>query len=210
MLNFGKFLNKKVIVLVFVILFLVGGGIFWWNTNIRETPTDKWIEAKMSRGEDYKIKETANGKFVENEKMGLMFKIPDDWVIENDSPSMFYTSDMELSEERSDILKKGCRVNVYGGYIKTNLATLEKFINEDFTKLSSVIKVDQSSKTELSNYPALRYEYNAESLEMIYISVNLPFQNKLYKILLSSSVQDGQHCKAEFDKFLETVSIQPQ
>ncbi len=163
----------------------------------------------MSSVEDYNIKELPDGKLVENKKLGLTFTISNDWIIENNNPSVFHTSDMELSEKRSDVLKKGCKVNIYGGYIKTNLDTLEQFINEDFAKLSSVIKIDESLKTELSNHSTLEYKYHVENLQMAYVSVNLPLENKLYKILLSNPIQETDRCKTEFYKFLETVSISP-
>ena len=200
---------KKIILVVVIVLFLVVGGFFWWQN--RETPVEKWDEAEVSRRADYNIKETPEGQFIENEKAGISFLIPKEWILEDDpsyfSRISFHNPDAKFDEKRSYILEKGCVIDVYINYIKTNLDTLEKFINEDFSKSSSVIKVNKSSKTKISNYTALRYEYDAENLKMAYISIDIPSKNNLYKILLSNPIQEKERCIQEFDKFLETVSI---
>ena len=200
-------INKKIIFsLIIIILLLIAGGIFWWQ-KIRETPIEKWEAAKVSPAEDYIItKETPEGKIVENKKMGLTYEIPKDWILENGNPERFYSPDTEFGKRR-DILKKGCKIFIYGSYIKTNLDTLKKFVEADFSKFSSVIKIDEASTTKVSNYPALRYKYHEENLEMSYISVDFPSQNKLYKIALYSPTGEIERCEIEFNKFLETVSI---
>ena len=204
--------KKIVVLIVLFILILVVGGFFWWE-NYRETPVEKWDEAEVSRRADYNIKETLEGKFIENEKAGISFLTPKEWILEDDpsyfSRISFHSPDAKFDEKRSYILEKGCVIDVYINYIKTNLDTLEKFINEDFSKSSSVIKINESSKTKISNYTALKYEYDAENLKMSYISVNLPIRNKVYKISLSNHIQEKESCEQEFDKFLETVSIKP-
>lgn len=204
MIKIGK---KKVVILVVIILILIGGGFFWWQEN-RETPIEKWEAAKVSPAEDYIItKETPEGKIVENKKMGLIYKIPKDWILENGNPTRFYSPDTEFRGNTSVILEKGCKVYVYVSYIKTNLDTLKKFINADFSRLSSGIKLDRFSTIKVSNYSALRHEYHVEKFGMSYISVDFPSKGKLYKILLSNSIGEKERCEAEFNNFLETVSI---
>jgi hypothetical protein len=168
---------------------------------------EKWDTAEVSPEEDYIAKETPDGKIVENKKMGLTYEIPKDWILENGDPSMFHSLDTKFREKSSIFLEKGYKIGVYASYIKTNLNTLKKLIDADFSKSSSVIKIDESSIIEVSNYPALRHEYHIEKFGMFYISVYFPAKNKLYKILLSSSIGEKEHCEEEFNKFLETVSI---
>ncbi len=207
MLNLGKILNKKVIFIFVIILLLVGGGVFWWQEK-RETPIEKWEAAKVSPEEDYKIiKETPEGKIVENKKMGLSYEIPKDWILENGNPSRFYSPDTKFKGDTSVILEKGCKTYVYTSYIKTNLETLKKFIDADFSKLSSGVKLDEFSVIKISKYSALRHEYQVKNFGMEYISVDFPSKDKLYKILLSSPIEEKERCEEEFDKFLETVSI---
>jgi len=207
MLNLGKFLNKKVIFIFIVVLILVGGGFFWWQKS-RETPIEKWEAAKVSPEEDYVVKETPEGKIVENKKMGLTYKIPQDWTLEKGSPTAFFSPDIKFREGSSSIFfEKGCKINVYASYIKTNLDTLKKFIEADFSNFSTLIKVDESSVLKLSGYPALKYKYHIENFKMEYVSINFPSENKHYKISLSNPIDGEEHCEAEFNKFLETVSV---
>ena len=64
-------MNKKIIIPAFVILLLIVGGVFWWQKReIKGSP------------EDYVIKETEQGKIVENKKAGLIVKVPDDWEVQ--------------------------------------------------------------------------------------------------------------------------------
>jgi len=200
-------MKKKIIILIVIILILVaGGGFFWWQK--RETPIEKWEAAKVSREEDYKVtKETPEEKIVENKKMGLIYKIPKDWILEKGDPTTFYSPDTEFKGKRSDILEKGCKMYVWASYVKTNLDTLKKFIDANFSKFSSIIKIDNSSTIKVSNYSALKHKYHVESLGMWYISVDFPSKNKLYKIVLFNPIDENERCEEEFYKFLETVSV---
>jgi len=209
MFNFRKILNKKVIFVFVIVLILAVGGIFWWQKN-RETPIEKWEAAKVSREEDYIVKETPEGKIVENKKMGLIYEIPKDWILENGNPTRFYSPDTKFKGDTSVILEKGCKTYVYASYIKTDLDTLKKFIEADFSESSLITKLDESSTIKVSNYSALRNKYQVEKFGMGHISVDFPSKDKLYKIAFSSPIGERERCEVEFNKFLETVSIQPQ
>ncbi|MCX6760513.1 MAG: PsbP-related protein [Candidatus Nealsonbacteria bacterium] len=202
-----KRLAKKIFVFFVLILILGIGGFFLWKNN-QETPPEKWMEAKMSPIEDFIIKETPEGKLVENKKAGISFKIPTDWIIKED-PSSFYSPDTKFNEKRSDILETGCRIYIYVSYIRTNIDTLEKIVNENFLQLSSVIKLDQFQKIELSGQTALKNKYYVEGLKMSYISIDFPFKNNIYKIIFSSPIQESERCDEEFNKFLGSVSMGP-
>ena len=202
-------MSKKIIFsLIGILIFVIIAGGFWWWWQEKETPIGKWDEAKFSGREDFMIKETfQGGRMVENEKVGLTYEIPKDWILENGNPTRFYSPDTEFKDNTSVILKKGCKVYVYASYIKTNLDTLKKYIDEDFSRLSSGIKLDKSSTIKVSGYSALRNEYRVENFGMGYISVDFPSKDKLYKIMLSSPIEEMEHCEAEFNKFLETISV---
>ena len=199
-------INKKIIFSLIVVLILVGGGFFWWQKN-RETPIEKWDAAEVSPEEDYIAKETPEGKIVENKKMGLIYEIPKDWILQEGNPTIFYGPDIKFRENSSIFLEKGCKIDIYASYIITNINTLKKFIDEDFSKLSLVMKIDEFSTIEVSDYSALRYKYHSDKFRMSSISVNFPSEDKLYKIMLSSPIGEIESCEVEFDKFLETVSI---
>jgi len=203
---------KKFIILTIVILILVGGGIFLWQ-EIRETPMEKWEEAKVSPVEDYVIiEETPEGKIVENKKTKLTYKIPKDWITKKDNFASFYTPNAEFSEIRSDVLLKGCQIEVLGSAIKTNLATLEEYMNKNFQKWSPVIMVDEFQRIKINNYSALKYKYHVKQdtpdrIKMAYIAIDIPSEKYLYKILLATPLQETERCEEEFNKFLEIVSI---
>ena len=203
--GFKKIGKKKIIVLIIIILLLLIGGVFWWQD--RETPIEKWEAAKVSPKEDYMIKETPEGKIVENKKMGLTYEIPQDWILENENPTRFYSPDTKFKEKSSIFFEKGCKINVYASHIKTNLDTLKKFIEANFSNFSTLIKVDESSVLNLSGYPALKHKYHIEKFGMGHISVEFPSKDKLYKIALSSPIEERERCEEEFNKFLEIISI---
>jgi len=199
-------MKKKFIILIVIVLILVaGGGFFWWQN--RETPIEKWEAAEVSPEEDYIIKETPEGKVVENKKMGLSYEIPKDWILENGNPTRFYSPDTKFKGDTSVILEKGCKVYIYASYIKTNLDTLKKFIDAEFSKSSLITKLDESSTMKVSNYSALRHKYHLDKFGMSSILVDFPSKDRLYRILLSNPIGENEHCEAEFNKFLETVSI---
>ena len=198
---------KKIIIPIVIVLLLVAGGIFWWQEN-RETPIEKWEAAKASPEEEYVAKETPEGKIVENKKMGLTYEIPKDWILENGDPTTFYSPDTKFKEKTSVILEKGCKIDIYASYIKTNLDTLKKFIEAEFSKSSLITKLDESSTIKVRDYPALRNKYQVEKFEMSSILVDFPSKDRLYRILLSSPVGEKERCEVEFNKFLETISIE--
>jgi hypothetical protein len=202
-------INKKIIFSLIIILLLIGGGVFWWQKN-RETPVEKWEAAKVSPAEDYVVKETPEGKIVENEKVGLSYEIPKDWILENGNPTRFYSPDSKFREyegKKSIFLEKGCRIEIYTNYIKTDLDTLKKFFDTDIAKLSPIVKIDESSRIKVSNYSALKHTYHIEKFGMSYISVDFPSKNKLYKIVVFGPIEEKERCEEEFNKFLETVSV---
>jgi hypothetical protein len=201
-------INKKIIFSLIIVLILIAGGVFYWWQKNRETPIEKWEAAKVSPEEDYIIKETPEGKIVENKKMGLIYEIPKDWILENGNPTRFYSSDTKFKGDTSVILEKGCKTYVYTSYIKTNIETLKNH-NDAELKLSSVIKLDEFSTIKVDNYPALRYKFHAEKFEMSYIGIGIPSKDKLYDIKISNPTNEMERCEEEFNKFLETVSIKP-
>ena len=58
-------MKKKIIIALVLILIALGGFFYWQNREIKGSP------------DDYVIKETAEGIFVENKKAGLKVKSPE-------------------------------------------------------------------------------------------------------------------------------------
>ncbi|MBU0476913.1 hypothetical protein KKB68_02835, partial [Patescibacteria group bacterium] len=58
-------ISKKIIGLTLVLVFTAGGFFLWWQ-QWRETPSEQWDTAKVSPREDYIVRETSEGRVVEN------------------------------------------------------------------------------------------------------------------------------------------------
>lgn len=203
-----KIMKKKIIISLIIILLLVVGGVFWWRQN-RETPPEKWETAKVSPREDYIVKETPEGKLVENKKVEISFQIPNNWTL-NEATSSFmsdislYSPDAEIGE-KSYLLQNGCKVSVKVTYIKTNVDTIERVLKEKFTWSSMIL--NKYERTEINNRIAVKHIFEDENLKMYVIGIHLPIKNKVYEIMLDAASQDKEQCEIEFDKFLETISI---
>lgn len=193
--------------LVFIIILILGtGGFFLWKES-QKTFLEKFREADYSGSKDYILKETSEGRMVEIKKGEINFKIPADWTIKEEDPSSFYSPDIKLNERRSDIVEAGCEIFIGATYIKTDLETLEKFVNENFSLWSSVMERDQFEKTEVGGQPALKNKYHLDGLKMSYISIDFLFKDNVYKIFVAGPIQESERCEGELDKFLESVSI---
>jgi len=202
--NVNKDAIKKISFYFILLLILGTGGFFLWQKSI-ETPPEEWGAAKVSPKEDYMIKETAEGKIVENKTAGLSYKIPKNWILKEGSPTSFYSPDTIFSEKER--LQQGCEIDLDISYIRTTLGILEKTRRENISKSLSVINSGEFKRIKIDNYPAIKYGFSVESLKMSYTWIDLPFKNQLYTILLISPTQEEARCLIEFDKFLATVSI---
>ena len=134
--NFKKFLNKKVIFIFVVLVILVGGGFFLWQSNkeIKGSP------------DDYVIKETAEGKFVENKKAGLVVKVPEGWEGEKmeaeEGLVTFFPSgtEMEMREEKIVLpIKKGCLIRTTIVYREGNFDQIKKETTIDHVLMGGTI-----------------------------------------------------------------------
>ncbi len=205
-MKFDFIKKKSIIFSIIVILLLVAGGVFYWWEN-RLTPPEKWEAAKVSREEDYIVKEIFEGKIVENKKIGLSYEIPKDWILENGNPTRFYSSDTKFKGDTNIILEKGCKIYVSASYFKIDLDTLKKFIETKLSQSSLVTKIDESSVIKVSNYSALRHEYHIDKFGMSFVIIDFPSKDKVYRIWFSTPIEEKERCEEEFNKFLETVSI---
>lgn len=203
-----KGLAKNFFCLFFLILILGIGGFFLWK-NSQKTLLEKLIDAKFSLAEDFIIKETPEGKMVENKKAGISYKIPNDWIVKEDMAS-FYSPDAKFNEKRNDIIENGCRIYIFVSYVKTNLYAVEGLRKENVAALSQVISNEEFKRTEIKNFPALVYGFDVEGLKESYNWIDIPFKNRLYGMLLVSSIQEEERCRIEFDKFLESIVISPR
>ncbi len=196
-----KILNKKVIFAV--VLILGAGGFFWW-WNIREI---------KGTPEDYVIKETEEGKVVENKKAGLTLKVPEGWAEKKieflEGSIVFTTQDIEGKWEDEMIkppLTKGCGIETAVVYGEINFDSLKEEIKE--LHLGLGIKFEEFEIVTINNRETLKNTFDSKFLGP---GVGIYFlnENKFYSFAIYWAPDDKERCIQEFDKFLETVSINP-
>ena len=193
--------KQKLIILAIIILVLIGGGLFYWwqNREIKGSP------------EDYVIKETEEGKIVENKKAGLKVKVPEGWEVKKiellEGSIVFYTPDIEGKKQDEMVtppLTKGCGIETVVVYKKMNFETIIKEIKDIHAGLG--IKSEEFEMTIIDGQQALKNTFDSLLLGPG-IAVYFTQKNKLYSFCLYWGLDEKEKCVQEFDKFLETVLI---
>ncbi len=191
--------KQKLIILTIIILVLGGGLFYWWqNREIKGSP------------EDYVIKETAEGKIVENKKAGLTVKVPEGWLVEKinvmEGSVIFYSPDAEgyRVDKTRPPLKQGCIIEVAVAYKKTNFEEIKKEAEEAHKSL--IMESDEFEMAEVDEKSALKNTFDCVDLGLS-TEVYVPERSVLHGLRISTSPEDIERCFQEFDKFLETVSI---
>ena len=191
--------KQKLIILAIIILVLIGGGLFYWwqNREIKGSP------------EDYVIKETEEGKFVENKKAGLTVKVPEGWEVKkikfSEGSIVFYTPDVDERWLNELIpLENGCGIETAVVYKKMNFDEIKKEIKDIHAGIG--IKSEEFEEITTNNWPALKNTFDSVVLGP---GINICFsnRNKIYSFGVCWGHDEEEKCVQEFDKFLETVSI---
>ncbi len=194
---------KKIISLSIVLLLILiaAGGFFWWwqTREIKGSP------------EDYVIKETEQGKIVENKRAGLTMEIPKGWVEKKieflEGSIAIYTSDVEGKLEDEMIkapLTKGCAIEGAVIYKQMNFDGIKEEIKEFHAGLG--MKSEEFEIMTINNRQALK---NTFDTKFIGPSIGVYFLNKdkFYSFAIYWAPNEKERCIQEFNKFLETASI---
>jgi len=193
-------MKKKIIITLVLILIALGGFFYWQNREIKGNP------------DDYVIKETEEGIFVENKKAGLTVKVPEGWEGEKiktieEGSFIIQTLDIEGKNNNNGVmppLTKGCGIEITINYKKMNLEEIEQDAKEIYTRL---VLIDQRfEKIIIDNKEALKNVVDTETTGPM-IGVYVPTIDKVYSFSLIWAPDEEEKCVQEFDKFLETVSI---
>jgi len=202
MTNFKRKLNKKIIFIFVFVLILVVGGFFWWQQNreIKGSP------------DDYVIKETEEGIFVENKKAGLVVKVPEGWEtkkmeVEEGLIILFpLETEMEMREGKIVLpIKKGCLIRTTVVYREGNFDQIRNQTKIDHL-LTDGVKYDEFREITINNYYGLKNNFEFEKLGSG-ISTYIPIKNKVYGFHLVWASDEKERCLQKFESFLETVSI---
>jgi len=204
MLNFGKFLNKKNIFAFVIFLILIAGGLFWW-----------WQSNKEIKGspDDYIIKETEEGTFVENKKAGLVVKVPEGWEVKKikdieEGSFIVQTSNIEgkrINDVLVPPLAQGCGIEIAINYKKLNFEEIEQDVKEIYWRLE--VTDQKFERIIVDNKEALKNIVNAKRVGPM-IGVYIPLSDKVYSFTLIWGPDEKEKCIQEFENFLETISIQ--
>jgi len=202
MLNFKKFLNKKVIFVFVIFLILSAGGFFYWwgNREIKGSP------------EDYVIIETEEGKFVENKKAGLVVRVPEGWEAEKielfeEGSAVIQTLDIE-GEKRDGVavlpLTRGCGIEITITYKALNFDEIKKEAREIHWMLVPIS--EEFEEVIINNKKALKNTWESKAKGPM-IAIYIPAGNKVYTFTLAWAPNEKERCIQEFESFLETISI---
>lgn len=202
--------KRKVIIsiIVFLILVIVIGGIFWWwqGRKIKGSPND------------YVIKETSEGKIVENKKAGLTVKVPEGWEISKmgteegieEGAIVFYSpnTEIELREGKKTLpLEIGCLIHLKLIYEKLNFSEIK--IEARYTHSIWELKTEETEEfeeTNINNYRALKNIFDTRATGPG-LGVYIHGSDKVYWLNLFWGPNEKEGCIQDFNKFLETVTI---
>ncbi|MDD5145183.1 MAG: hypothetical protein PHW72_03625 [Candidatus Pacebacteria bacterium] len=194
-------LKKKLFFILGLVLVLVVGGFFYFsNREIKGNP------------DDYVIKETAEGKFVENEKAGLSMGILENWNVEimdlEEGVTSISSPDMVAEKKKGEIvipIKDGCLIHAEIVYQRMDLDQLEE--EARYTHNIAGRKLDEFEDVMVDGFPAIRNNFNTIDYGPG-IGIYIPRNDKFFAFYLVWGPEEEKKCSSEFDKFLETVSIQ--
>jgi len=230
-----KSVNKKVIISLVVVLVLAGGFFYWQEDRIENFLESKKREKMVAPSKDYTIIEEADGEFILNTKDGFKVKIPAEWKIEPGDNMEILESDREVTLYSKDFSyrpPKGCLINVQINRVQRmpveeyNGATVmypfegAEEIKEEINFYKNATPEERDELKERWAKPEIILVDQKEALlETIllettilsgdvgkYVTVKVPTQKRLF---IFSNTQLSEKCVQEFDKFLETVSIDP-
>lgn len=219
----NKKMNKKIIILIIVILLLMAGGVFWWWEGIRESQYNTY--ENMSEGmswsspEDYVIKDTSEGKIIENEKAGLKFEVPKGWEIKKESHEGSHWIDLLSSDAKFDkdnLLKEGCGVSLVVIYQENDMVVDERSPKYIRYKIELIKENPEEAEglyenyeaVEIDGYPSLKSIGQDHPVIGQTIWLAIPVTDK-ETIAIETTLLSGykERCAKEFDEFLKTVSI---
>jgi hypothetical protein len=205
-----------IIVLAFIIL--IFGGIFLWSSFEKEMGTII-EEVKFEPAENYVIKDTPEGKIVENENVGLKFKVPDGWQVEKRIGSF---ADKSGTQECSIIVsspdaKVSTQINIPEKGCGISIRVEHRYSEKEFHIVANLIKsIQENPENESLNYEILQVAKRPALKEILFdnekigqaISVSLPINEKVYIFETLILSQEKERCLEEFNKFLKTVAIE--
>jgi len=195
-------MTKKAVILIIVFVLLLGvGGVFWLLGSKNESLIE---EVKFESPKNFVIEDTAEGKIVENRNAGLSFKVPEGWKVEPNKDYIeeglidLLSPDVEING-KTNFPEQGCGIAIRIEYNETEFQLTKNIIEN--------LDIEDSEIIEISKYSALKEIVFDNPKIGRSISVRVPVNNKLYFFETLVIPKEKERCLEEFNKFLETVSI---
>jgi hypothetical protein len=217
-ISIAKIAKKKFFVPGIVIGLVVIGWLVFLIGEIgpsEKSPKVEEFTAAWSPKEDYKIVETPEGKFVENEKAGLSFKVPEGWKVEIQELAGGEVL-LNLFEQKArhdpehGFLIEGCGWELGVKDSKTETELLGQKIQDIITyqkhhqeKVSSMIEI-----IDVGGYETLETIVSDNPKFGKSITLEIPFNGRLYYLETLFVPGGEERCSQEFNNFLKTVLIQ--
>ena len=206
---FGFKMERKLIILIIIVLLLAAGGGVFYCLELQEKRPEKVLireAVKYPTEEEWVIKETPEGKIVENEKAGLKVRVPEGWKAEKTEIGRdewivnCFTPDMEV--DQNNILKKGCGIGVIVEYNKDDSEYIRGYLNN-----SEYLQAEGIEVIEVSGHLASKESLGKNPVVGESIAVQVPVENKVYVFDTLLIPNEKERCSQEFEKFLEGVVI---
>lgn len=194
--------SKKVIFLILLVILLIGGGVFYWRQRGGE-------EEKISLESTWDIQETPEGKIAVNQDAKISAQIPKSWIVKKYSSEVdFFSPETEFDEQGSfldSVREKGaCGIAIFIEEVQDLEIEYWENLIKQIQNDSKALREDGYSLVFVDNNPAVKRIYKQDG-EARSIDVQLPIDNKIYSF--ESGLIINQQCVEEFEKILETVSI---
>ncbi len=218
-----SFNKKSVFVFVFIVVVIsLLAGFYFWAKN---TPASILLSEKIvySGVSDYEIKDTINGKIIENKKEGLIAKVPDGWSVkdikaEDESGIGIYDQNVKFNEKdkadfKSFMENGACAIEfAIMKYLGTtgNISTSADIIKNHIKGLNENPNQEANSGFYLDKVDgkdALRQVIDVKNkgYRLRSVMVQVPIGQKIYEFATSIFLNDK--CLADFDSFLKTIII---
>jgi len=203
-------MERKLIILIIIVLLLAAGGGVFYCLELQEKRPEKVLireAVKYPTEEEWVIKETPEGKIVENEKAGLKVRVPEGWKVEkfeigsNEWSVGLSSPDAKLSENKLYPIA-GCGVGITVEYSKSDFEYIKGYLG--------IPEYLQSNKIEIikvSEYLASRETLGENPKLGQSVAVQVPVDNKVYVFDTFLIPDEKERCSQEFGKFLEGVVI---
>ena len=209
--------GKKKIAIIISFVVIIIAALFFYNDQKIKKELAKYDEMplipdiKEEPLDNYKIKETPDGKIVINENIGLVLSVPDGWSVEiaEDVMGVKLSSPDFTLDERGIFPLSGCSIDMgVTHYIKSYPEQfIYPYIVQDKIRGEREI-IDREEIIEIDGRPTLKIRTFADYGNTQLIMTETPIANNaLYGIGIVYANNDEKRCQKAFSNFLDTIKI---